>query len=384
MNQNFQKSVSRLGQKIQARPRTLIVLALAILGAGIFYYRMNSAPQGGGPMGMGGPGGMVSLVDAAKVERKPIYDSITAVGTLLGQESVVLRPEFAGVIEKVHFEEGQDVKKDQLLISIDSDIQSADMAQAQANLALAQANFDRSQRLGKTGATSQQNVDAAKAQLGISTAAVASAKARFDKTELRAPISGRIGIRKISPGNWVAAGTELATLETLNPLKLDFSVPEIFLRSLKSGMLVDITVDALGSEHFSGKVTVVDPLVDERTRSIRLRAEIENKDIKLRPGLFARVSIPLQQAEQPLTIPEAALVPVADKTLVFKIADGKAEQVEIKTGLRNAGIVEVSQGLNENDQVVTAGQMRLRGGMPVKVREAPQQKAPEPAKGQGK
>lgn len=313
---------------------------------------------------MGGP----AAVDVAKVVKRPIFENVTAVGTLLAQESVTLRPEIAGVIESAPFNEGQVVKKGDLLIKLDDDIQRAELAQAEAGLGLARSNFGRSQRLGRSGAASRQSIQETQVQAAVAAANVQAAQARLAKTELRAPVDGRVGIRRFSPGNWVSAGEELVTVETLNPLKLDFSVPEIFLRQMQTGIPVTIAVDALGHEEFSGKITVIDPRIDEATRTLRLRVEIQNDEFKLRSGLFARVNIKLKDEASSLVVPEAAIVPLGDKSFVFRIIDNKAQRVEVKAGLRNAGDAEIISGLKEGDSVVVAGQMRVKEGAPVQVR----------------
>lgn len=351
-----------------ARLRLAIISALVMLGAALYYFRSLETPlQNNARGGMSGP----ILVDAARVERRPLFSNITAIGTLLAQDSVILRPEIAGVLEAAPFREGQDVKKGDVLIRLDSDIQRAELAQANASAVLARANFQRAQNLGRSGAGTRQSFEQAQAELAVAEANVAAAQARAQKMELRSPIAGRVGILRVTPGNWVAAGEELVGIATLDPLKLDFSIPEIFLRQMRPGMPVTVTVDAMREEQFAGKITAIDPQADESTRSLHLRAQIANNGLKLRPGLFARVKVALGAEDLPLAVPETALVPLADKSFLFRVADGKAQRLEVKTGLRNEGHVEILSGANENDLIVTAGQMKLKDGAPVQIRGAP-------------
>ena len=356
--------------------RWLIVLALLVLGAGLYYYHSGETPAGA--QGRGAKNGPI-VVDVTTVQRRPIYNSITAVGSLLADESVTLRPQVAGVLEAASFKEGQAVEKGQLLIQLDDAIQDAELKQSQASLTLARANFARAQTLGRSGAGSRQSVEQSQSELAVSNANVASAQARFDKTHIVSPVSGRAGILQVNVGNAVAIGDALVTVETTDPMKLNFSVPEIFLRNLKQGMPVTMTVDALGKQTFDGSISVINPYADATTRSLQLRAKFDNKKDILRSGLFARVNIDLKDASPPLAIPETAMVPSGDQTFVFVIVDGKAMKKPVKIGLRHEGFAEVASGIAENDVIVVAGQMKLKDGAPVEIRQKPAPDATAPA-----
>jgi membrane fusion protein (multidrug efflux system) len=207
-------------------------------------------------------------------------------------------------------------------------------------------------------------------------AQVELARARLDKRTLEAPFEGTTGLRNVSPGEFVAAGTAIVNLEQLDPLKVDFRVPEIFLAAVAPGQRIALAIDAFPGREFTGLVKAINPLIDATGRSIVVRAEIGNADRTLRPGLFARVRLTLAERGNALFVPEQAIQPQGDRTFVFTVRDqgeGKpkvARQTEVKLGNRRRGEVEVREGLAPGDLVVTAGLLKIRDGVPI---------APQPA-----
>jgi membrane fusion protein (multidrug efflux system) len=201
----------------------------------------------------------------------------------------------------------------------------------------------------------------------VAVAAVPLAAPRLAKTEIKAPFSGIIGLRVVSVGDYVKEGADVVNLESIDPLKVDFRVPEIYLKQIQVGQTLRVQLDALPGSTFDGKVFAVNPLVDAAGRSIVIRALVRNPDTSLRPGMFARVRLITRDEKDALAIPEQAIVPQGDEQFVFKIADGKAQRVKIEVGQRRDGKVEVLKGLAADDIVVTAGHMKLRDGTPVTI-----------------
>lgn len=359
------------------------VIALAAAGLGIlgtyawFAYRVTPGPvpmpgagapaaKPGSPPG-GPPGGFAIAVEAVEVRPAPVQDSLTAVGTVRSNESVVLRPEIAGRIAAINFKDGAPVEKGAVLVALDASTQEAELAQAQANLALAQANFKRTEDLFRKAFVSERAKDESAANLRVLEAAAQLAEARLRKTQLRAPFTGIVGIRNVSVGDYVKEGADLINLEDLRTVKVDFRLPEAYLTRLRTGQAIDISTDALPGERFEGVVDAVDPQIDQTGRAVQVRARLANPKARLKPGMFARVRLAFGETREALAVPEEAVVPFGGDAYVFKVADGKAQRVRIQTGSRRAGRVEIAEGLAAGDVVVTAGQLKLRDGVPVKV-----------------
>lgn len=304
-------------------------------------------------------------VEAAAVETGPVRDQIEAVGDIIADESVVIRPEIAGQIEGIHFVEGSTVKKGELLFSLDDAILTAELADATAALELAKRNYERSKALFSRQVGTERTRDEALAAMQSGEAKVALARARLDKTKITAPFSGLVGFREVSLGAYVAAGTDLVRLVKTDPIEVDFRIPERFLSALSQGQEVDVHVDAYPGRQFKGTVFALDNVVDVNGRSIRVRARIANPQGLLRPGLFARVKLVTEVRRNAVMVPETAIVPDPKGEFVYRIIDGKAKKTSVKLGLRMAGKVEIVEGLGEGDVVVTAGQQKIRDGAPV-------------------
>lgn len=323
----------------------------------------------------GKSGGVPAVaVEMTQVARFAFSDEAIAVGTLKSNESVVLRPEISGRIANTYFKDGEVVRSGFLLLSLDSDVQAAELRQAEAQLMLARADQRRNADLFQKKFISQQALDNSQAALKVQEANVALAVARLEKTRIRAPFAGVLGIRQVSPGDYVREGTDLVNLEDISTLKLDFRLPEMYLRQLRSGLTLEVTTDALPGETFTAKLAAIDPLVDENGRSIACRALLDNHEGKLRPGMFARVRLVLTASgvgnEMALGIPEEAVIPgiVAQ---VLKVEQGIARAVPVQLGRRRAGKVEVLEGLQENDTIVTSGHLKARDGASVIDANAP-------------
>jgi membrane fusion protein (multidrug efflux system) len=310
-------------------------------------------------------------VKAAPVTRETLNVEVTAVGTLRADETVVVRPEIAGRVAVIHFKEGQAVRQGDPLITLDRDEYQAQLASSAAQLALEESSFQRLQDLNRKNLTSQQNLDEARARLDAARAQQQLNQVRLDKTVIRAPFDGTVGLRQVSPGAYVKIGDDIANLESLGSMKLDFRVPETYLARLQAGQTLAVRVDAYPDQLFDGAIYAIEPGVDEETRTVLLRARLPNKNNKLRPGLFARVSLVLERRENALVVPEQAIVPVGQKTFVYRVVEGKVAMTPVTLGLRRPGQVEIVEGVNVGDMVVTDGQLKIRDGAAVTVMPPP-------------
>lgn len=375
--------------------KRLVTVALAVAGlAGLGYiaYSANRAPvaaPGGAPAvggpgkpGGGAPGGFAVAVETARVQVLDFTDEAAAVGTLKSSESVVLRPEVAGRVDTINFRDGAAVARGSLLLTLDAAVQEAELQQAKANLGLAQSNFRRNLELLEKKFVSQQAVDNVAATLKVQEAAVQLAQAKVDKTRIKAPFNGVVGLRSVSVGDYVKEGQELINIEETGTLKVDFRLPEAYLSRLARGQAVELSSDTLPGHRFQAVLDAVDPLVDQSGRAVSCRARLNNPQGQLRPGMFARVRLIFGERKGVLMLPEQALVSGA-APMVFKVVDGKAVAAKVKVGVRRAGQMEIVEGLAVGDLVVTAGQLKLREGMPVRAIGEGAPPAPAPAMAAG-
>ena len=320
-------------------------------------------PGGGAPPGI--------AVEAHPPQAVRLPQSITTVGSLRSDEAVIVRPEIAGRVVEIAFQEGQRVTRGQVLVRLDDSVQKADLERARANLTLSKSKYERARDLRAQGFISSQAKDEAENNLKVAQADVELAAARLAKTEVKASFGGIIGLRSVSIGDYVKEGQDMVNLEEIDPLKVDFRIPEVFLSQVKAGQVLQITMDALPDRTWPGKVFAINPLVDANGRAIAIRAQVSNSDGRLRPGMFARVRLLTSEARDSLVIPEESIFPVGDDKYVYKVVDGRAQRQKIEIGLRREGKVEVMAGLAPADLVVTAGIVKLRDGAPVRVANAP-------------
>ncbi|TAK91880.1 MAG: efflux RND transporter periplasmic adaptor subunit [Burkholderiaceae bacterium] len=345
----------------------LAALVAALAVALWLFQRGHSKPLPATPPAQSGP--PPTLVEAAKVMVDTIPVGITAVGSLRSDETVMLRPEIAGRVSRVLFREGQPVARGQVLIQLDGAVQGAEVQQAQANVTLAQSKLDRARDLQAKGFISQQARDESDNNLRLAQAALSLAQARYAKTEIRAPFNGVAGLRVVSTGDYVKEGQDLVNLEAMDVLKVDFRIPEIYVQQSKVGQSLQLVLDAMPGQTFTGQVIAINPLIDANGRSIVLRAQVQNAQHQLRPGLFARVRLLFADQKEALLVSEQALIPQGDDHMVFRVINGKAVLSRVEIGQRIGERVEVVQGLTKDDMVITAGQVKLRDGMAVTVKQ---------------
>ena len=329
-----------------------------------------AAGQGAAQRPGGGAGGPVG-VEVAKAAVMALADEVQAVGTLLANESVVIRPEIAGRIVGIGFSDGARVARGALLVSLDASVLAAQAEQARAELGLARTSFERTQDLAGRNFVSGSALDQAAATLKVQQARLELAEAQLSKTSIRAPFSGVLGLRNVSVGEFVKDGAELVMLEDISSMKVDLRLPERFLGQLRRGQAIAVEVDAFPGREFVATLDALDAQVDANGRSVLARGRLANPDGALRSGMFAKARIVLRDKPQAIVVPEEAIVPVGAQTFVFRVEDGKAMRTPVTTGLRRDGRVEIVQGVGPGDTVVVAGLQRLtRDSTPVRVVES--------------
>jgi membrane fusion protein (multidrug efflux system) len=309
-----------------------------------------------------GPAEKASPVEVAAVAIDTVLHTIRAVGTLRANEAVVISPEIAGRIARLPFSEGEKVAAGAALVELDAEILRAELDKAQSDLALAEANRKRAMTLANQGSGTLRARDEAIAAHNSAQANLALAKARLAKTTIAAPFSGMVGVRSISVGAFVSPGDRIVELAEIDPIKVDFRVPELVLRNLRPGQSIRVTVDALPRQTFEGEVYVIDPIVDASGRAVRLRARIPNPEGRLSPGLFARVEIVIERRDNAIVIPESAIFADGQARYVYRVLDGRAVQTKVDLGQRLPGQVEITGGLERDAVVITAGHQQIRNG----------------------
>jgi len=316
--------------------------------------------------GQGGPpGSMPVSVETAEVRTSELEFSVKAVGTLLAEASATLRAEVPGQVLVVHFQEGQQLAKGAKLYSLEATVLEAEVNEARANVERSDAAFQRAQELHAKQLISTTDYDAARANYDVDVARLLSSRAKLSKTVIRAPFDGFVGLRRINVGDYAPAGQELVDVVQLDPLRVDFSVPEILLPKVKPGQLIEVMVDAYPDEVFGGNITAVAPKSDVQGHSIEVRASLPNGELKLRPGLFVSVKVSLGVKPDAIVIPEQAIWPIGQNKTVYIVVDGKVERRVVRLGERRPGSVEVVSGLEVGEVIVTAGQMKLYDGAAV-------------------
>lgn len=308
-------------------------------------------------------------VKAVTLTSSSYTDSIFALGNGQAKESITVTAATSDYVAAIFFEDNDSVNKGDLLITLEDEEEQAKLKELEATLFEQKRQLARLVDLAKEKATSQSLVDEQHAKVQVSQAQIEVAKTQLKQLSIRAPFAGVLGLRQVSLGSYLTPGTVITTLDDINTIKVAFEVPEKHLSDLKISQAVAVTTDAYRKETFLGKLTSIDYRVDPITRSIQLRAEIENADHKLRPGMLLNIEI-TKSVSNALLLPESAVVPQQHKQFVFRIkADNTVEKVSVVTGRRQPGVVEIVDGLNEGDRIVTEGTLRLTQGSSVTVQE---------------
>lgn len=316
-------------------------------------------------------------ISTTVVESSEWQPKIDAIGNLRAVESTQLTTEVAGLIKAIHFKSGETVKSGQVLLELNADPLKAQLPQLQANIDLAEQNLKRDRAQLKIQAVSQAVIDSDEATLKSAKAQLDAQNALIAQKTLRAPFAGQLGIRQVDLGQYLAAGTAVVSLQKLDPMYLDFKVPQSELHLIARGDTISMQTNAVPGVTFSGKISAIEPQVDTATRNITVRAEVANPDGKLLPGMFATVQLAQGKPESFLTLPTTAIAYNPYGSTVFvvvdkgKNAEGKpqlvAEQRFVTTGLTRGDQTAILSGLKAGETVVTAGQIKLRNGVPVLI-----------------
>ena len=350
----------------------------------------GATPPAGTPAGAAGGGVGVGTgasgpprppsVESAKVEIMKLTDDTQAVGSLKSRQGVTLRPEVSGRITQLNFKDGERVKKGQLLVQFDDQLQVAQVKQSQAELSIAMANHKRNQELVAQNFISKRSVDESAANLEVAQAKLSLSQATASRLKIIAPFDGMTGIRTVNVGDYLKDGGDIVNIEDIAAVFVDFRLPERFQTKVKKGQKAQVDMDALPGRKFTAVIQAIDPMLDANGRSVGIRACIDNRQNQLRPGMFARVNAVFSERDKAIVVPEEAIVPQGGKQFVIKLLDGAdkgtdketkiTQRVEVKVGIRKPGKVEILEGLVEGDEVITAGQQRVqKDGTAVKVVE---------------
>ena len=359
--------------------RMIIMLALTglVLGAVFGFQAFKSVMIAKFMATLSNPPQTVSTMTASSQEWR---SQLEAVGSLRAVNGANLSGQVAGIVSAVHFESGADVKKGDLLLELQADDDKAKLDALKATASLARITFERDSNLVKTNAVSQQTVDTDKGNLRNAEALVAQQQALVDYKSIAAPFSGRLGIRQVDLGQYLAAGTTIVTLQQLDPIFVDFYLPQQALAQIKVGQDVTGKVDTYPNKTFVGKITAINSLVDTTTRNVQVRATLENHENLLLPGMFATIDIDTSAPQKFVTLPQTAIAYNSYGNIVYLVDekgnDDKgqpklfARQTFVTTGAMRADQVAVLTGVKEGDVVVTAGQIKLRNGSPIIVNNA--------------
>jgi membrane fusion protein, multidrug efflux system len=341
-----------------------LVLILAIVAAVVFVYQFE--PRAGAPGASNGGG--VTPVVVAPVGRDSFVTTLESLGTVRSNESVDLAAKVTGRVASLEFSDGQQVRRGDLLVRLDTAEEQAELREAEVRLTEQRRELERIRGLVAERNLPRQRLDEQESRVSEAEARLEAARARLDDRQVRAPFSGMLGLRRVSVGALVSPGTLITTLDDVSVVKLDFTVPETFLPGIVPGQEIVARSAAYPREAFSGKVTSIDTRVDPGTRAGTVRAEIPNPDGLLRPGMLLTVRL-LKDPAESLSMPESALVPMRDEQYVFVVGeDDRVERLRIVTGRRAPGRVEVLEGLEEGMRVVVEGSHRIGAGDRVEVR----------------
>ncbi len=320
----------------------------------------------GNSEGEGQPPEFAVNVIVVESKLKPVSDKINLVATLAPNERVEIQNLISGVVTVIHFKEGERVEAGDLIFELDTQKLRARVAEAEGTFELAEINRERYIKLFESNTVSQQEFDQAMSRYSVLSATLALRRRQLDDSILRAPFSGVVGYRRVSPGQFIQQGETITTLVDTNPIKADFQVPERFLGDLRINQEININVPAYPMEKFSGNVYFIAPEVAQETRTVFVRATIDNTSERLKPGMFGNLELILQVKEKALVIPESALITQGNKIQVMVVGSDNTVQVNyVTTGLRLDGEVEITDGLNIGERVITEGHQKVESGSKV-------------------
>jgi membrane fusion protein (multidrug efflux system) len=349
----------------------LVLILLGLIFGGIFGWKYFQFQQMAAQMNQPPPPAVVSGTEVRRETRQPTRN---AVGSLTAVDTVRVSSEVAGIVERIQFESGDRVNRGSVLIRLEASVDEAALEGLKADRQLAKVQFERSKDLLPKGGVSQSEFDEAKARYDAARADVVEQQARIAKKTIRSPFAGALGLRRVSVGQYLDPGDAIVDLQAIQPIYVDYTLPEQYLPELSEGQVVHIEVAAYPDIRFSGTLTAIDPGVEEGTRSVSLRATFENPEGRLKPGMFAQVFTEIDEERSVLTIPRTAVSFNTYGDYVYRIVSGagdglKVERQQIQTGAVQDGRVEVVKGLKADERIVEAGLVKLREGQAVTLKD---------------
>ncbi|MCA3261472.1 MAG: efflux RND transporter periplasmic adaptor subunit [Telmatospirillum sp.] len=359
-----------------------IIAVLGAVGGGGWYYYQNMSSQAVAAAPAARPQAPAIGVEFVKPKRQAVVEKVEAVGTARANESVVVAAKQAGNIARINFQEGQSVRAGAVLVELESRERAADTEAVRAEIAQSRAladeirqQLDRARALRQSGNATEARVDQLESQLRAAEGRVRqnesrlrAADARFEDFRITAPFEGRVGMRQVSLGALLQAGTPITTLDDVRVIKIEFSVPEQYLGQVRVGLPVTGLAPAFAGREFKGEVTAIDTRIDPATRAVRLNASFDNSDGTLKPGMFLTIALSVATRDNAIVVPEDALLAEGVRQFLYVVVDGRAQRREIKLGMRMQGEVEVLSGIGADDSVIVRGLQRVRPNLPVNAR----------------
>ncbi len=347
--------------------KTIIIIVIAIAVIGFIFYPKWSGSSDESTISEASSGPSKLRVNAVVVKNQRLDNDLKVTGSLIANESVILKPEVSGRITQINFKEGQPVYKGQLLIQLNDSEIRAEIEKLNYSKKLNEDNEFRQKQLLAKEAISEEEYETALTTLNTILADIKVREVQLQKHQIRAPFTGIAGLRKVSNGSYISSSDDLVTVYSINPIKIEFSVPGKYASEVTIGDAIKFEIDGYEDEIFEGKIYAVEPQIDPETRSIRIRALSDNKENKLLPGQFAKIKLTISTFNEALLIPTEAVIPELNGKKVFIRRNGKVESKSIETGIRMADKIQVTSGLASGDTVITTGILQLQPAMEVDI-----------------
>lgn len=346
--------------------RLLIIIGSIIILAVLLVPRILRSDKK--PEGKTGPPVQIALVKALVIKPQKLQNEINSNGSVLANQQIDLHPEISGRLVKLAFKDGESVKKGDLLVKLfDGDL-LAQLKKLNIQLDLARKNEQRQKELLSVNGISQQDYDATISLINSINADLELVQAQISKTEIHAAFNGKVGLRSVDEGAYVSPATLIASLQEVDPVRIDFNIPEKYMSQVHLEDEIRFSIPGI-NEEFKAKVFAIEPRIDPVTRTLQLRARCPNSSGKIYPGAFARVSLALKDIDNSLMAPTQSVIPEARGQKVFLVRSGKAQPQKVVTGIRNEASVEIVNGLHPGDTLITDGIIQLKPGIPVKITE---------------
>ena len=348
------------------KTKTIIISAVVVVILALLIIPKLSSSSSGDPASSASAGAGPTPVTVHIVKPQKLDNRILTTGTIMANEEVELKTETSGKVVKILFKEGTRVKKGDLLVKINDEELQAQLSRAKSALNLAEDNAHRFKLLLEREGVSQQEYDAAMNELNARKADVQLYEAQIAKTEVRAPFDGVVGLRNISEGDYVTTSTDIASMQNVDPIKIDFSIPEKYASYTNTGDKIEFTISG-SDKTYIGKVYAIEPKVDENTRTLQMRAICPNTKNEIHPGSFADVTLILREISDALMVPSQAIIPILKGQKVFLYKGGVVKEAVVKIGIRTDKNVEIMDGISPMDTVITSGILQIAPGMPVTI-----------------